>query len=83
MVMNTTHIPYAQAAEIAQRTLGIRTLETRNCDALDFHDVSVGCILNALDQAFAAGRASANEPRDPDAIACPDCGVRFGLRSEP
>ena len=37
----------------------IRTLETRNSDSLDFHDVAVWSIRDALAAAFAAGQAAA------------------------
>ena len=35
---------------------GIDTLETRNSDRLDFHDVAVWAIRAALDDAYEAGR---------------------------
>ena len=41
--------------EIAKRELGFPTLESRNRDALDFRDCGVGCIKEALRQAFEAG----------------------------
>ena len=37
----------------------IETLETRNSDGLDFHDVAVWSIRDALEAAFAAGQAVA------------------------
>ena len=37
----------------------IETLETRNSDCLDFHDVAVWAIRNALEAAYAAGQAAA------------------------
>jgi hypothetical protein len=40
---------------IALKKLGIRTLETRNSDRLDFHDLSVASIKEALETAFSAG----------------------------
>lgn len=40
---------------IAQRHLNIETLGTRKSDGLDFHDVAVWCIKDALDAAFEAG----------------------------
>lgn len=43
---------------IAQKHLGVETLETRKSDDLDFHDVAVWCIKDALDAAFEAGRKS-------------------------
>lgn len=41
---------------IAQKHLRIETLETRNSDGLDFHDVAVWNIKDALEAAFEAGR---------------------------
>lgn len=41
--------------QIAQNKLGIETLETRKSDSLDFHDVAVWCLRDALDAAFNAG----------------------------
>jgi hypothetical protein len=41
---------------IAQRQFFIETLETRNRDRLDFHDVAVWAIRDALEEAFEAGR---------------------------
>lgn len=35
------------------------TLDTRNSDSLDFHDCHVCCIQAALEAAYAAGYASA------------------------
>ncbi|MET4129959.1 hypothetical protein ACSSV6_003221 [Roseovarius sp. MBR-38] len=43
--------------EIATRHFHtIETLETRNSDRLDFHDVAVWAIRAALEEAFEAGR---------------------------
>jgi len=42
--------------KIAKDTLRFETLETRNSDSLDFHEVSVWGIKAALEEAFAAGR---------------------------
>ena len=36
----------------------IETLETRNSDRLDFHDVAVWAIRAALEAAYAAGQAA-------------------------
>ena len=44
--------------EIAARHFHIETLETRNSDRLDFHDVAVWSIRAALEAAFAAGQAA-------------------------
>jgi len=41
---------------IARETLGIDTLETRNNDRLDFHELSVWRIREALEIAFRAGQ---------------------------
>jgi hypothetical protein len=46
----------AQLLAIAQRQFRIETLETRNWDRLDFHDVAVWAIRAALEEAFEAGR---------------------------
>ena len=40
---------------IANKHLGIETLQTRNSDRLDFHDCAVWCIREALEAAFKAG----------------------------
>jgi hypothetical protein len=42
-------------ALIAQKHLFIETLETRHSDRLDFHDVAVWCVRDALEAAFKAG----------------------------
>ena len=42
-------------ALIAQKHLFIETLETRNADSLDFHDVAVWAVRDALEAAFKAG----------------------------
>jgi len=42
--------------EIAQRHFQIETLETRKSDSLDFHDVSVWSIKDALTEAFELGK---------------------------
>ena len=41
---------------IAQKNIpGIETLEVRGSDSLDFHDVGVGSLRRALEDAFIAG----------------------------
>ncbi len=45
-------------ARIAQEHLFIETLETRNHDRLDFHDVGVWCVKSALVAAYQAGLAA-------------------------
>lgn len=47
-------------ALIAQEHLDIDTLETRHSDSLDFHDVAVWRIKDALQAAFNAGQQAAN-----------------------
>ena len=42
--------------QIALDHLFVETLETRNSDNLDFHDVSVWAIKSALQAAFDAGQ---------------------------
>ncbi|MEO8243492.1 MAG: hypothetical protein ABI832_14395 [bacterium] len=44
--------------EIAAKHFHIETLEIRNSDGLDFHDVAVWSIRAALEAAFAAGQAA-------------------------
>ena len=41
--------------QLAQQHLGIETLQTRRSDSLDFHDVAVWCVRDALEAAFKAG----------------------------
>lgn len=48
----------SQIAEIAQKLLRMETLETRNSDSLDFHEVSVWEIKAALEAAFRAGQVA-------------------------
>jgi hypothetical protein len=47
--------------EIAQRQFFLETLETRNSDRLDFHDVAVWAIRDALAEAYEAGRRAASQ----------------------
>ena len=48
---------------IARDILGIESIETRNADTLDFHELSVWQIRQALLAAYQAGRrAAADEP---------------------
>ena len=45
--------------DITQRHFpSVKTLEVRNSDSLDFHDVYVGSIRDALKDAFTAGMRS-------------------------
>lgn len=48
-------------AGIAQKHLFIETLEERKSDSLDFHEVSVWGVKAALEAAYAAGLAAAQE----------------------
>ena len=49
---------------IANKHLGIETLEPRNSDRLDFHDCAVWCIRDALEAAFRAGvEVGASSPK--------------------
>lgn len=41
--------------EIAKKHLSLETLETRNRDSLDFHDVAVWSLKEALQEAYEAG----------------------------
>lgn len=41
---------------IAKQHLGIQTLQTRNRDSLDFHDVSVGSLRAIMKAAYEAGQ---------------------------
>ena len=43
-------------ARIAEKDLGLETLETQNSDSLDFHDISVWRLKVALESAYEAGR---------------------------
>lgn len=42
-------------------TLGFQTLETRNSDSLDFHEVAVWSLKAALEAAYEAGKKSTQE----------------------
>lgn len=52
--------------EIAQRQFHLETLETRNRDRLDFHDVAVWALRAALEDAFEAGRRAGHANRNPE-----------------
>ena len=51
--------PEALILDIATRHFFLETLETRNRDRLDFHDVAVWAMRAALTEAYAAGHAAA------------------------
>ena len=61
---------------IAREELLIETLEPRNRDALDFHDVSVRAVKAALERAYEAGRATC----EPIKGHCPGCGLAITIR---
>jgi hypothetical protein len=50
----------APIERIAREILDLETLETRNMDGLDFHELAVWEIRRALEAAYAAGRESVN-----------------------
>lgn len=45
----------ALLTRIARTTLGIETLETQKSDRLDFHDIAVWRLRDALEAAYNAG----------------------------
>ena len=67
MPRRTKNDPTAQRdallLEIAQRQFRIETLETRNWDRLDFHDVAVWALRTALEEAYEAGGRAETEQR--------------------
>lgn len=44
--------------KIAKKHLDIETLDTRNADSLDFHELAVWCLKDALKSAYQAGQQS-------------------------
>lgn len=58
---NSTQPLDALLTRIAQEHLFIETLETRKSDSLDFHDVSVWGVKEALIAAYQAGLAAAQK----------------------
>ncbi len=52
--------PEALILDIAMRHFFVETLETRNSDGADFHEVAVWALRAALQEAYAAGIAAAN-----------------------
>ena len=44
-------------ADIARRVLHVQTLETRRSDSLDFHELAVWSLREALEAAYEAGRS--------------------------
>ena len=45
--------------EIAKKHLSLEMLETRNSDSLDFYDIAVWAIKDALQEAYEAGLSAA------------------------
>ncbi|TVQ62824.1 MAG: hypothetical protein EA378_03150 [Phycisphaerales bacterium] len=64
---------------IARKALGIETLETRHTDGLDFHDLAVWTIKDALEHAYEAGRKAA----PPTRVTCPACRRDIEIRPIP
>ncbi|RJS12401.1 hypothetical protein DRW03_36475 [Corallococcus sp. H22C18031201] len=52
--------PVETLERIAREVLGIETLETRDSDRLDFHDVPVWTLKEALEAAYQAGMSAAS-----------------------
>jgi len=73
-MQNDTPIP-AELLAIAER-LGFPTLETRSSDALDFREVAVWMVRDALRHAYEAGRGSARPTR----VTCPACSRDIEIR---
>ena len=62
MTIKTKPAPDALLLAITEKYFpNIETLETRNSDGLDFHDVAVWAIRDALEAAYAAGFATATK----------------------
>ena len=51
--------PEALMLDIAKRHFSVETLDTRDSDGLDFHEVAIWSIRAALIEAYAAGLAAA------------------------
>ena len=52
--------------QIAKTKLGIETLETRHSDSLDFHDLAVWSLREALEAAYQAGIEQGRKTAKPD-----------------
>jgi hypothetical protein len=55
----TPAAPEALMLDIAKHHFFVETLDTRNSDGLDFHDVAIWSIRAALIEAYAASLAAA------------------------
>ena len=67
---------------IAKEALGLETLAARNMDRLDFHDLAVWTIRDALERAYEAGRKAA-PAQPPTRTTCPACDRDIEIRSIP
>lgn len=65
--------------DIARDVLRLETLETRKSDGLDFHDLAVWSLKDALERAYEAGRRA----KHPTRCACPACGRDIEIRPNP
>ena len=74
-MQNDTPIP-AELLAITER-LGFPTLETRSSDGLDFREVAVWMLRDALNDAYEAGRHAA----PPTRCTCPACGRDIEIRT--
>jgi len=76
--MSTTTKRDQQLEAIAKTILDIPTLEARNSDRLDFHEVAVWQVRKALRKAYMAGYEAAVTDLDPERVepedGCPRCG---------
>jgi hypothetical protein len=61
--MSTTTKRDQRLEAIAKTMLDIPTLETRKSDSLDFHEVSVCCLKEALEAAYQAGQEATRQPK--------------------
>jgi len=76
-MQNDTPFP-AELLAVAER-LGFPTLESRSSDALDFREVAVWMVRDALRHAYEAGRRAAPPP-PPTRCTCPACGRDIEIR---
>ena len=70
--------PPSELRQIAER-LGFPTLETRGSDRLDFREVAVWTVRDALQRAYEAGQRAA-QPPPPTRCTCPACGRDIEIR---
>ena len=61
MTKQAAKTPDQQMQQIALDHLFIETLETRNSDRMDFHEVSVWGVKSALMAAYEAGQQAAKQ----------------------